>query len=181
MKNAYEIRGDVTAIFVNCKGTMLETLIDTSDLEKVKTFDGLWSGHWCKKTKQYYVYGRAKMVNHHQTRVQLHRFLFDNPAGLFIDHKNHVALDNRKSVNLRLANNSLNMQNLSGIPRHNTSGYRGVSFHKSTKKWNAYIHSDGKRIYLGIYEDKITAAKVAYQARRKFMPYYEERVEEWEI
>lgn len=34
MKNNYEVRGDVTAIYMKCpNGVILETLIETSDLE----------------------------------------------------------------------------------------------------------------------------------------------------
>lgn len=181
MRNDYEIRGDVTAIFIKAHGKIIETIIDTFDIEKVKSFDGTWYAWWCKKTKQYYAYGRTRMINRKQTRCQLHRFLFDSPKGVMIDHKNHMGLDNRRSVNLRPANNSLNMQNLSKLPRHNTSGYRGVSFHKGTCKWFAYVHCSGKRIGLGLHQEKLIAAKVAYQARRRLMPYYEERVEEWEL
>lgn len=42
----------------------------------------------------------------------------------------------------------------------NTSGYKGVSWHKKRKKWTAEIQADGRRKYLGLY----TTAEEAHQA-----------------
>lgn len=42
----------------------------------------------------------------------------------------------------------------------NTSGFRGISFHKSKAKWKAYIKKDGKFYHLG-YFDVFDDAKVA--------------------
>jgi hypothetical protein len=37
------------------------------------------------------------------------------------------------------------------VPRKNTSGYLGASWHKDASKWGAYIRRDGKRRYLGLF------------------------------
>lgn len=45
----------------------------------------------------------------------------------------------------------------------NTSGHKGVSQNKNTKKWEAYIHFKKKKIYLGSFE----TLEEALQARKK--------------
>ena len=177
MKNQYEIRGEVTAIFLRGQGEEFETLIDTDDLEKVKTFNGRFYGRYHKKTGSFYVTGNSKMVNYQKTRVQLHRLILDAPNDLMVDHINHNTLDNRRS-NLRLVNNGQNMQNRSGTPSNNTSGFRGVSFHKGTGKWFAYVWTNGKRRSLGLHDDIEKAAKIAKFARKLYMPYCNEGDEE---
>ncbi|WP_192798552.1 HNH endonuclease [Brucella anthropi] len=67
-----------------------------------------------------------------------------------IDHINGIRSDNRIS-NLRAASRSENLRN-SFIRSDNTSGFKGVSYHQGTSKWMAYIKTDRKRIYLGLYE-----------------------------
>jgi hypothetical protein len=90
MKNSYEIRGDVTAIFVEYKGRVLETLIDTTDLEKVLSFPNKW--HVRPKQSGFYVEGHTPRNNYKRTSLVLSRFLFDNPKGLVVDHINHDTL-----------------------------------------------------------------------------------------
>ena len=64
----------------------------------------------------------------------------------FIDHINHIRHDNRWT-NLRDATSSQNQANQVN-PKNNTSGYKGVSWHKSTKKWLAKIGYMNKDIYI---------------------------------
>lgn len=45
--------------------------------------------------------------------------------------------------------------------KDNTSGYRGVSWDKGTRKWAAYIRRNGKRQFLGLFETP-EAASAAY-------------------
>lgn len=80
---------------------------------------------------------------------------------LQIDHVNRTRTDNRVE-NLREVNNSQNQQNASLSPR-NTSGFRGVSWQKSSQRWHAYIKVNGKRKHLGYFED----AAAAHDARVK--------------
>jgi hypothetical protein len=66
-----------------------------------------------------------------------------------VDHINGNSLDNR-IVNLREATNAENMMNC-GAKKNNTSGFKGVSWHKVTGRWQAIIRADGKLKHLGIF------------------------------
>ncbi len=75
-----------------------------------------------------------------------------------VDHIDNNRLNN-KLENLRWATNQENSQNRQ-ISIKNTSGYKGVSFHKRHNKWCAYIKINKKLINLGSYllkEDAIRA------------------------
>ena len=82
-----------------------------------------------------------------------------------IDHINENPSDNRWN-NLREATKSQNMMNISKIIS-NTSGYKGVGFHKKRKKWRAYIKADGKFYHLGLFETKEEAADAYQNAAKK--------------
>lgn len=64
------------------------------------------------------------------------------PKGMTIDHENGDRVDNRWS-NLRLATKQQNVRN-SRKPKHNTSGFKGVSWVAETKVWRASIKVSGK-------------------------------------
>jgi len=82
------------------------------------------------------------------------------PAGE-IDHINGNPSDNRLD-NLRIANRLQNMKNIKK-PKTNKSGYKGVSWHKQGKFWQAHIRADGKNYYLGHYPT-VEEAHEAYKA-----------------
>jgi hypothetical protein len=70
--------------------------------------------------------------------------------GLEVDHINTgETLDNRRD-NLRIANDSEQQSN-QRKSRANTSGYKGVGFHKQSGKWRAYIGVNYKLIHLGVF------------------------------
>ena len=79
--------------------------------------------------------------------------------GSHIDHINGNKLDNRRS-NLRHVNNQQNHWNREKS-KSNTSGYKGVSFDKSRGKYEASIMKDGRKRFLGYFNDPKDAA-VAY-------------------
>lgn len=73
------------------------------------------------------------------------------------DHVNGIRSDNRFG-NLREASRGQNMMNI-GVKKHNTSGYKGVTFHKPTGKWRAQIQVDKKKMGLGYFSDIREAAE----------------------
>jgi len=88
-----------------------------------------------------------------------------------IDHINGNRLDNKLS-NLRVATLSENLQNR-GPQKNNTSGYKGVSFHATSKKWVAWICIKKIKKYLGIYKTPELAYAAYCEAQSKFHPFAE--------
>ena len=81
-----------------------------------------------------------------------------------IDHiDNNPANNNVK--NLRWATRNDNGCN-QGKRMNNTSGYKGVSFHKPSNKYQANIYINGKAKHLGLFETAEKASK-AYEAKAK--------------
>jgi hypothetical protein len=76
-----------------------------------------------------------------------------------IDHVNHDRADNQWS-NLREATHSQNLGN-QGAYKNNRSGYKGVTWQKRDRKWQAQIQVGGKSHHLGHY-DTAEAAHAAY-------------------
>ena len=81
-----------------------------------------------------------------------------------IDHKDRVRSNNTLD-NLREATQQENMFNRPPSVSK-SSAYKGVAFHKHTKKWRAYITKDNKATYLGYFHSELDAAK-AYNNRAK--------------
>ena len=65
-------------------------------------------------------------------------------------------------ANCRWTTNSIQIQNTRDLKSNNTSGYRGVSWHKRDKIWGTSITLEGKAIYLGGFETALEAGK-AYE------------------
>lgn len=84
----------------------------------------------------------------------------------FVDHLDRDPLNNQRD-NLRLASRSQNGANRN-IRKNSLSGYKGVSWHKTAKKWTAKLTLNGKLIHLGYFDDPIDAAKAYDQAAREY-------------
>jgi hypothetical protein len=172
MKNAYEIRGDITAIFLNSpKYGLMETLIDTEDLGKAIAFPNTWGARWDKKTKSFYCRG-SEFINGKQKTIYLHRWLTECPKHMHVDHYDNNSLNNQRKANLRILTCAENQQNRKGATRHNkSSGIRGVKLDKRTNKWIARIGLNGKRKHIGCFVSVIEAEKAVMEARSELMPY----------
>jgi len=84
-----------------------------------------------------------------------------------IDHINGVRNDN-KWVNLREADNHLNMQNIrKAICK---VGYLGVTIGGRSKRYQARIRVDGKTVYLGTFDSPQEAHTAYVSAKRKHHP-----------
>lgn len=79
-----------------------------------------------------------------------------------LDHRHGKAAGNGIE-NLRECTQSQNLGNMER-PKHNTSGIKGVSFHKDTGQWLAQIGINGKKTYLGIRPTKEAAAALYAEA-----------------
>ena len=85
-------------------------------------------------------------------------------AEAHVDHINGVRSDNRL-LNLRPATSVQNSANV-GIKANNTSGVKGVCWHKRAGKWRAQIKKGPRNVYLGLFTD-INEAKAVYDAEAR--------------
>lgn len=110
----------------------------------------------------------------HPNGVFMHRILMGFERGkskeIFVDHINGNKLDNRKS-NLRLVDKYQNQQNRKNS-RANTSGFKGVAFMKSKRKWWAKITVNKQRKFLGYFETAREAGLAYNQAAKNFFGEY---------
>lgn len=83
-----------------------------------------------------------------------------------LDHINGDRADNR-ICNLRLASPNENMWN-SPKQVNNTSGFKGVTFYPVTRRWQARICVNGKRINLGMYPTAAQAGSAYRDAAKKY-------------
>jgi len=100
--------------------------------------------------------------------VDSQRYFAHNLAWFYVYKEWPKMLDHKKGRsnridNLRIATQSQNLANMDK-PRHNTSGYKGVCWHKKAQKWMAYIQVNGKLKYLGLYTDIEEASKAYLEA-----------------
>lgn len=175
LKNKYEIRGSVTAIFLSRRdGSVLETLIDTSDLKRAQEFPNTWCVSWSADTHSFYCYGKLKQLNGERKSVLLHRWITNCPGDKQVDHFDNDTLNNLRSTNLRISRRTENHQNRSGAQRNNSNGVRGVSWHVRRCKWQASIKVQGNRRFLGYFSDLSHAEAVVKSARRSLMPFSKE-------
>lgn len=87
----------------------------------------------------------------------------------FIDHINGVRTDNRL-LNLREADDSQNQQ-AQGLKANNSSGVRGVYWHKQRQRWHAEIMVGQKKRSLGLYDTLEEAAVARAAAQAALHPY----------
>jgi len=105
-----------------------------------------------------------------KVRLRMHRLILGKNAGKYTDHINGDKLDNQKH-NLRACSNAQNMRN---IPpkRQNSSGFKGVTWQKDCSRWKAQIKVDYKNIHIGIFKDKIDAARAYNNAAKIYFGEY---------
>lgn len=84
----------------------------------------------------------------------------------YLDHINGRPSDNR-IINLREATASQNSHNVK-ITSRNTSGIKGIHWHKKSKKWIAKVSINKQSKYLGSFNDIEFAELVVNEARLKY-------------
>lgn len=132
------------------------TIIDHTDAD-LANFN--WLAH---KHHTSGFYARREITENGETQyMNLHRIILERIIGRqleadeFCDHINMNKLDNRRQ-NLRIANRSQNKANSTKYS-NNKSGYKGVSWSGSNKKWHAQIRHDNKLISIGFFDDPYEA------------------------
>lgn len=130
-------------------------VIDFDDFEKVRGIK--WQAKRSRNT--FYAVASGKRVNGKQPFLQMHRILMGALPGERVDHEDGDGLNNRRTSNLRRATNQQNMFNQRHRKGTTSSQFKGVSWRKDSCCWRAYISINGKRNYLGIFENEIDAAR----------------------
>lgn len=90
--------------------------------------------------------------------------------GFVIDHINGLALDNRRA-NLRLATVAENAQNVGRRTSNKSSRYRGVTWSKERRKWQAFGTLDGRYKLIGRFDSEDQAGVAAAAWRAEHMPF----------
>jgi hypothetical protein len=106
----------------------------------------------------------VRKVNMGRQILELSQCKFNEKNREICDHKNRDTLDYRLE-NLRTTNDSKNHAN-SKMHKNNTSGFRGVSWHKRDQVWQAYIKQDFKILCLGYHKNVEDAAR-AYDEKAR--------------
>jgi hypothetical protein len=136
-----------------------EAVIDACDVPLVDEFN--WYARPHRKT----VYALRNDYSGESPRtVFMHRIIADTPDGFQTDHIDGNGLNNRRD-NLRHATNSQNQHNRPAY-KTNKSGFKGVCWLKTQKKWQAQISCKGKKHHLGNF-DCPELAHEAYVAASK--------------
>ena len=114
---------------------------------------------WLMQWKWHYNGRNAvrQTIGNNAKAIYMHREIMNTPVGMDTDHVNHNPLDNRKE-NLRICTFAENQHN-QNIHKNNTSGYKGVMWHKATNKWIAQINVEKKHMHLGLFDNPREAAK----------------------
>ena len=129
----------------------------------------VWCAAYCKCTNTYYAERAGRRNNGIRERIKMHRVIMGLKKGDVreVDHINtEGTLDNRRD-NLRIATRAEQQRN-QRKSRANTSGFKGVGFHKQTGKWIAYIALNYKHIHLGLFVTKEDAYAAYCEASKKY-------------
>lgn len=140
------------------KGLFAE--VDDADFDWLNQFR--WRAERNKRTgKTYATRHISPKIERHT--IYMHREIMGLPKGdpRKIDHRKVEETLNNQRSNLRICSNSQNMMN-GGKRSNNTTGFKGVSFHKRTKKYMAKIVVFYKAHHLGYYTSP-AEAHLAYQ------------------
>jgi len=127
-----------------------------------------WKKTFCARARAGQVAGNKHSLGYIRVRIDgidqyCHRLAWLYVYGSFpdgiLDHKDQNKANNQ-IANLRLASLSENQQNRYK-QKNNCSGFRGVYWNKSRKKWDAQIQVNGVKKHIGRFETP-DAAYAAY-------------------
>lgn len=137
------------------------TIVDDEEFENLAGYR--WFAHRGKTTV--YAYRRGPRTPGKQPCILMHRVIARASGDQDVDHRDGDGLNNQRT-NLRLANDSQNAANRTRLTS-NTSGRRGVTWHRKLRRWQVSIKKSRKAIYLGLFDDLDDAARAYDVAARE--------------
>jgi hypothetical protein len=153
-------------------GNTKETIIDTTDLEKVLNHKYKWGSAYMKNADSYYAISTIYLGTFDgkpkYTTITLNNFLMDCPNnGRNADHKNSDTLNNRRN-NLRIADDKDNNTNRKSKNKNNKSGYRNVYWSTNDQKWCVRLQIEKQNTLLGMFDNVHEAGSFAKEMRKKY-------------
>ena len=122
----------------------------------------LWPG--AKDRTGYGVIGfNGRMQKAHRVAYELH--VGPIPDGLMLDHICHTR-DCFNPTHLEPVTNGQNGQNRAGLGANNTSGHRGVYWHKQAARWQVRVMRGGVLHFGGYFQSLEDAAAAAERLRK---------------
>lgn len=147
--NQYDLTGEYGIGYASNANEQF--LFDLEDYEKIKDYTWFVGNNgylYSRKDNKYYLF---------------HRIILNvKKKDVFVDHINHNKLDNRKTE-LRIVNNQNNTMNRK-VTSANASGFVGTKIRNDKKKYEAYIHLNGVKTYLGSFNNFTEAVKARIEA-----------------
>ena len=134
-------------------------IVDDSDVCWLSEYK--WHAQWDIGKRQFVACGRVSG----RKIEKMHRVIMTASVGDVVDHINRVSLDNRR-CNLRICTRAQNDWNR-GIGASNKSGYKGVCWLKTDRKWRAYITANGVCHVIGRFDSAEDAALAYNRAATK--------------
>jgi len=157
---------DNTIIIQLTKG--YATIVDYADLDLLR-----WK--W-KASGKYVRAARNVSIKGKWHTILMHRAIVERMIGRTLDGSEHVdhidgnPLNNSRS-NLRIVTNTQNAWN-QHASKSNTSGYKGVCWHKRQQKWVAQICVNRRVIHLGTFETPEQGHKAYCEAAKQYFGEY---------
>jgi AP2 domain len=131
-------------------------IVDDEDFEWLNQWE--WYAAWRANAQKFYAVRNSPYNEGPRRLILMHRFIMDAPKGVLIDHVIHSETLNNQRSNLRVATRAQNACN-SRLRSDNSSGFKGVSWHKAANKWISQISIGGRFVLIGFFDNKEEAAR----------------------